>query len=191
MPFSSSVLMSEASVKRAGGCVKVLRALEVADFQGHACFKLRQVFALFFFYVAALFVEHGVSVKRDVVAACFKNIIACGDDRLRGVQNTVCHLARDKALPNELIQLVLVFCKGRFHVLRCECNRGGANGLVTVLCVGTRLIMRGLEGKYCLPQRSPMNCTASCTASSEMRRESVRMYVMRPTAPMPSMSTPS
>lgn len=136
--------------KACGWLCKVLRALEVADFQGHACFKLRQVFALFFFYVATLFVEHSVAVKRDVVAACFKNIIACGDDRLRGVQNTVCHLARDKALPNELIKLVLVFCKGRFHVLWCECNGGGANGLVTVLCVGTRLIMAWLRRQILL-----------------------------------------
>ena len=50
---------------------------------------------------------------------------------------------------------------------------------------------RGASGRYAWPYRAPAKARAAATASSDSRKESVRMYVMRPTVPSPSMSTPS
>ena len=148
MPFSSSVLISDASVKRAGGCVKCWFALELAHLERHARPRVSAGPCPFFLLdVAALFVKHRVAVEADVVAGGLENVIAGGDHGLRRVEHAVRHLAGDEALPDQLIQLVLVLRQRRFDVLRRQRDGCRADRLMAVLRVLARLEVARFAGR--------------------------------------------
>ena len=57
--------------------------------------------------------------------------------RADSILNTIGHQARHKALPDQVIQLILIGRQALFCLLRCELRHGGANRLVPILRVGT------------------------------------------------------
>ena len=144
MPFSSRALMREASVYRAGGWVKCWLPVSSFFLQGHILLQGRKGAPLLALLVLALHIEHRKAVKGHRVAGGFEEVAVGGDVRLGGALQAVGHLAGHKALPDELIELILVAGEAGLHILGSQAHIGGADGLVAVLGVGPGLILPGL-----------------------------------------------
>ena len=174
MPFSSSVLISVASVqgRRLG---KVLIAGELLHRQSVALLQTGQSASRFLVLVLALGIQHGKAVEFHRVAGGLEQILPCQNIRLAGIVNTVGHQTGGKPVPNELVQPVLIGGQGALHLLRRQARHGGPDGLVGILGRRPGFEYPGLLRQISVAVAFFDKGAAVRRASSEIRRESVRI----------------
>ena len=93
---------------------------------GQACSLVRLL-------VLSLFVKNCEAVKLNRIPACLEKIIPRGNIGIYRILNTYRHKRRYKALPYELIQLILFSGKRILYGFRSKCDRCRSDSLVGVL----------------------------------------------------------
>ena len=207
MPFSSSSLTSVASENRGGGCVKCCSGRVSSSLSVVALLDVGQRRAglvLVGGVLDRLGVDREEAGELHHLAGRAQLGAARRDVDRRLVEDRRHHLARDEAVPDQrveaqqIVRLALVAPAAlaarpqRAHRLRVVLERRRPDRLVRVLRALLRLVDDRLGGQE-RRRRTSRRCTprTSASASSEMRVESVRMYVMRPIGPSSPISTPS
>ena len=113
----------------------MLIACKLFYFQLLADFKSRQCTALLFVIILAFFIQLCKAVKFYGVSVCLEQTLSAGDIDCLCVKQLIFHLACHKALPYQLIQLILVACKRRLYLFGSKRDYCGTDSLVRVLSV--------------------------------------------------------
>ena len=90
--------------------------------------------------VLALLVHGNEAGKPKALVGGTEGMTGAGSIDGNGIINGVCHLACQKAAPDQLIQPVLVVCQAGTHPLGVQLHMGGADGLVGILGTGLGLV---------------------------------------------------
>ena len=135
----------------------MLVALNFLAAQLHVVFKRRQTPLVRRLLILTLLVKDGKAVKGDGISGSLEEIFGSrrtGSDNigLRCTLQTICHLAGDKALPDQLIELILIVRQTVLHLIRRQLNGCRTNRFVAILRVRTRLEMtRGFGQIFLAP----------------------------------------
>ncbi len=177
MPFSSRALMRVASVYRAGGLGELLLALQLPQLEHLTLLEGRKAGLLLFLFVGGLFVQGGKTVESDRVAAGLEAVAAGIDGDGHGILLAVRHLAGHEPAPDHAVELGGIAADALVHLIGGQARHRGPDGLVGVLrCRGALGLPGALVGAdIALAVAPAMYSLAAATASSEMRRLSVRI----------------
>ena len=131
----------------------MLRGDQFLEFELFLTFQFGQLRVLFVLGVAAFFIQRGVALKFDLIAAGGKQAVALVARLLRpdlgldGVLDAVGHQAGHKAQPDEVVKLILFRVQAALDHGGRQLRVGGAHGLVPVLRVGALLEIARLVGQ--------------------------------------------
>lgn len=114
MPFSSIVRMSVASVKRAGGWVKCCAGTKLSSSTtSPSCSSGSAGLLLLLLVVAAFLIDGGIARKLEAAGAGAEGVLPRRKLDAHAVVDGVCHLAGEKAAPDQAVQAVLARPSGR------------------------------------------------------------------------------
>ena len=109
----------------------------------HALFQLRQILVLAFL-IFRLIVQHRKALELYRRTGCLKDAVVRLDVHGYGIQQGICHLAGNEALPDQLIQLVLIGRQARLDPCRCQAGHRGTDCLVGILRIFLGFVDTGL-----------------------------------------------
>ena len=127
---------------------EVLRRVELLDRERVALVKARQRLArlALLLVVRALLVDRGKAREGHRMAGGAEHLSLAHNVRRNRIQNRVRHLARDKARPDQLIQLILVRREILTDLIRQQLNVRRADGFVRILRIALGLEHARLAG---------------------------------------------
>ena len=106
----------------------------------HAVFQFRQVLVLAL-VALGIVIQHREAVKLHRGAGCLEHTVVGFNVHGNRIQQSICHLAGDKAFPDQTVQLILIRSQAGLYPFRCHVRHRRTNGFVSVLCVFLGLII--------------------------------------------------
>lgn len=120
---------------------------------------------------------HGIAGGGEQAVFALGGVLLVGARyfELRRILHAARHKARHEALPDEIVELILIRGQGVLDALGGYRRICGADSLVAVLRVGSGFIIAGLVGQILLAEKLLDSGGRWARASSEILRESVLM----------------